>query len=152
MVTEHTHVTVAEFYRGAADCGGPSTGFCVCGVLVYTNTNSILTEAPLFSLRLNCPEFTPTTPPCYQNVFPLLSHSCFPLLRFLSCCGPVSLFSDYNSNFSVHYGKLNVLEISALEYQPISFLGWNWTILCKVLCKKDCFISFIYLFIFCFII
>lgn len=26
LVTDYTHVTVAEFYRGAADCGGPSTG------------------------------------------------------------------------------------------------------------------------------
>lgn len=52
--------------------------FCVCEVLVCTNTSSILTEAPLFRLRLDCPELTPTTPPCYQNVFPLLSHSCFP--------------------------------------------------------------------------
>lgn len=26
LVTDYTHVTVAEFYQGAADCGGPSTG------------------------------------------------------------------------------------------------------------------------------
>lgn len=107
LVTDYTRYSSRVLPRGR-QLWRAQHRFCVCEVLVCTNTSSILTEAPLFRLRLDCPELTPTTPPCYQNVFPLLSHSCFPLLGFLPCSGPIALFSDYN--FSVDNVKLNVLK------------------------------------------
>lgn len=82
----HTCFTVAVFLLRGHGLWRAQHRVCVWGVLVCTNTNSILTEAPLFRLGLDCPELTPS-PPLQSTLLPKCLPTplslLFPLLRFL---------------------------------------------------------------------